>query len=94
MTLKQPQLIERIIELLDMKDSNPKANPVAKPLLNRNTDVKEINDNSFHHRSAIGSLSWLEGCTRPGTSMAFRQATKFSNYLKAFHDADVKRIGK
>ena len=40
MTLKQPQLIERIIELLGAKDTYHKATPVFKLLLNKNTDGK------------------------------------------------------
>ena len=56
MTLNQPQLIKRRIELLGAKDSNPKAILVVKPLLNKNADGKEINEDRFHHRSTIGSL--------------------------------------
>lgn len=94
MTLKQPQLIKRIIELMKLRDANPKATPVVKPLLNKNTDGKDRDENSFHYRSAIGSLSYLAGCTRPDISMAVHQAAKFSNNPKACHDTAVKRIGK
>ena len=63
MTLKQPQLMKRIIEILGLKDSNPKATPVVKPLLNKNSNSKDRNEDSFHYRSAIGPLSYLAGCT-------------------------------
>ena len=67
MTLKQPQLIKRIIETLGLTDANPKKTPVVKPLLNKNADGKERNEDSFHHRSVVGSLSYVAGCTRPDT---------------------------
>jgi len=94
MTLRQPQLIKRIIELLGISDANLKATPVVKPLLNKNTNGKERKDDSFHYRSAIGSLSYLAGCTRSDISMAVHQVAKFSNDPKASHDIAVKRIGK
>ena len=40
MTLKQPQLTKRIIEILGLRDSNPKATPVVKPLLSKNSNGK------------------------------------------------------
>ena len=94
MTLKHPRLTKMIIEVLDLKDVNPKATLVVKPLLNKNANGKERNDDSFHSGSAIGSLSCLAGCTRPDDSMAVHQATKCSTDPKASHDTDLKRIGK
>lgn len=92
--MKQPQLIKKIIELLNLTEANPKGTPVVKPLLNKNTDGKERNEDSFHYRSIIGSLSYVAGCTRPDISMAVHQAAKFSNCPKASHGTAVKRIGK
>ena len=69
MTLKQPQLIKRIIVLLRLTDANPKGTPVIKPLLNENVNGKERNKDSFHYRSVVGSLSYVAGCTRPDISM-------------------------
>jgi len=94
LNLKQPLLTKRIIEMLGVKDANPKATPVVKPLLSKNSDGKDRDSTSFHYRSAIGSLSYLAGCTRPDISMAVHQAAKFSNHPKACHDTAVKRIGK
>jgi len=94
MTLRQLQLTKRIIELLGLRNSNPKATLVVKPLLNKNSNGKDRNDNSFHYRLAVGSLSYLVGCTRSNISIAVHQATKFSNVSKAYHDTAVKRINK
>ena len=90
MTLRQPQLIKKIIKILKLTDANPKSTPVVKPLLNKNSDGKGRNEDSFHYRSAIGALSYLAGCTRPDISMAVHQAAKFSTDPKACHDTDVK----
>ena len=59
MTLKQSQLIKRIIELMGLKDTNPKATLVVKPLLNKNTNGKDRDKNSFHYCLIIESLSYL-----------------------------------
>ena len=93
MTLKQPQLIRRIIELLHLTDANSKPTPVVKPLLSKNVEGKE-RENDFHYRSAVGSLSYLSGCTRTDVSMAVHQAAKFSSNPRRSHDNAIKLIGK
>ena len=60
----------------------------------KKSDGKERNEDSFNHRSTIGSLSCLAGCARPDASMAVHQTAKFSNCPKESHNAAVKRIGK
>ena len=79
MTLKQPQLTKRVTQSLGLEDNNPKATPVIKPLLSKNTDGKDRSEDDFNCRSEIGSLMHLAGCTRPDTSIAVHQAAKFSN---------------
>ena len=79
---------------MGIDDTNPKSTPVATLLLIKNTNSKDRKDDSFHCRSAIGSLLYLTGCTRPDISMAVHQVAKFSNNPKASHDAAVKRISK
>ena len=69
MTLKQPQLNKRIIGLLKLTEANPKVTLVVKPLLNKNTDSKERNKDSFHYRSVVGLLSHVAGFTRPDVSI-------------------------
>ena len=72
LTLKQPQLIKREIELLELINVNPISVPVAKQLLGKNAEGKDIDGHSFHHRSATGLLQCLTGCTMPDTSMTAR----------------------
>ena len=40
LTLKQPRLIKIIIEIIGVKDANPKSTLVVKPLLSNNADGK------------------------------------------------------
>ena len=40
MTLRQPQLIRRFIELLNLADANPKPTPVFKPLISKKYAAK------------------------------------------------------
>ena len=76
-----------------MSDASPKATQAVKPLLNKNTDRKDRNEDSFHCRSVVGSLSHLAGCTRPDVPMTAHQVAKFSNEPKECHYIAVKRIG-
>ena len=55
MTLRQPQLKKKTIEMLGLNDANPKGTPSLKPFLNKNTDGKNRNEDSFHCRLVVGS---------------------------------------
>ena len=87
-------MTKRLIEILGLKDSNPKAIPVVKPLLSKNTNGKDRNNNSFHYRLVIGSLLYLAGFTRPDISIVVHSVAKFSNIPKAYYNTAVKRISK
>ena len=94
MTLRQPQLIKRTIEILSLNDANPKGIPVVKLLLSKNTKGKDRNEDSFHYRLVISSLLYLVGCTQPDISIAVHQAAKFSSNPKACYNTTIKRIAK
>ena len=70
MTLNRPQIIKRIVDLLGLNYANHNATPAVKTLLNKNSDEKDRNEDSFYYRSLFGSLSCLDECTRPDVSMA------------------------
>ena len=70
MILKQSQLIKRNIELIGLNDTNPKATQIVEILLNKNTNWKDRDKNSFYYHSVIVFLSYLVGCTRLDISIA------------------------
>ena len=90
MTLKHPQLIKRIIELIELKHSNPKSTAVTKKLLNKNTCGKDRDLDSFHNRLEICYLSFLSGFTRPEMSIAAHQEAKFSLKDKECNDISLQ----
>ena len=72
------------------KDSNPKTAPAVEPLLSKKIDKND----SFHFRSALGSLSYLAGHTRLDVSAVVHKLSKFSACSKENHDVANKRIRK
>ena len=67
LTLKQPQIMKRTIELLGLMEASPKYVPVDKPSLDKYTNVKDRVGDDFYRRLAIGLLRHLSNCTRPDT---------------------------
>ena len=60
-TLKEPQLIERVLLQLNLKEAKPKETSVFKPLLHAHFDGKERISTSFHYNSIIDlfTTSWM-----------------------------------
>ena len=93
--MKQPFLIDRIIESLDseIRMTNSQSTPAVKPLLHRDTDG-EARHTSWNYRSIIGMMNYLQQSTRPDISFAVHQCARFCNDPKRSHERAVKRIGK
>ena len=91
--MTQPFLIERILSLLGLSDSNSVATPVIKPLLHRDSSGP-LRKNSWSYRTAIGMLGYLSGNTRPDLLMAVHQCARFNNDPRLSHEIAVKRIGR
>jgi hypothetical protein len=51
-------------------------------------------DESFHYRSVIGKLNYLEKNTRPDISFAVHQCARFCSEPKKSHATAVKYIGR
>ena len=87
-------MIDRIISTVGLsKDTTPKDTPAGKPLLNKDFDGL-ARSQSWHYRSVIGILSYLQGTSRPDITMAVHQCARFSNDPKLSHEKAVKRIIK
>jgi hypothetical protein len=91
MHLTQTGLIERIIEVLSIKDANPKQTPVIAAMGACKEDTNF--DNQFNYRSVVGMLLYLANTTRPDLSFAVNQCGRFSHDLKETHATALKRIG-
>jgi hypothetical protein len=93
-SLSQPYLITRIIELLgdSVKDANIKDTPaVYKEILHKDEHGPERKQ-SWNYRSAIGMLNYLAATTRPDCLFAVHQCARFSADPKLSHERALKRI--
>ncbi len=96
MVLTQPQLIQSILEDLGLQAANVKGRttPALKTVLIHKDDGGKPHDNSFHYRSVIGKLNFLEKSTRPEIAYAVHQCARFCSSPKQSHAEAVKRIGR
>jgi hypothetical protein len=95
-SLTQPQLIDSILKDLSMSQDNVKARrtPSLKTRVLHKDEEGTSFDNSFHYRSIIGKLNYLEKCTRPDLSYAVHQCARFSSNPKQSHALAVKYIAR
>ena len=91
--LKQEFLIERIIKALklDPDEIASKPTPVVKPNLKKDLDGPD-RKHSWHYRSVIGMLNYLEKTTRPEIAFAVHQCARFCESPKLSHERAVHRI--
>ena len=97
--LSQPYLVEIIVSLLGLKgnefnvETNSKATPVGKPVLNKDLDGKP-RKLSWKFRAAVGMLNYLQCNTSPEIAMAVHQTARFCNDPKLCHEKAVMRLGR
>ena len=90
--LTQPHLIDQIITDLRLNDDNVKTKSTptsSSKLLTRHSDSPSF-DNSFHYRSVIGKLNYLEKASRPDISYATHQCARFAADPKVEHGEAVR----
>ena len=93
-SMKQPFLIDRILELLgdSVSEANIKKTPaVYKEILHKDEDGPE-RKLKWNYCSAIGMLNYLAASTRPDILYAVHQCARFSTNLKLSHERALKRI--
>ena len=100
MSLSQPYLIDRIIKgVYETSKSGFEINETkiktketpASSILHKDSTGKE-RLTTWHYRSTIGMLSYLQGTTRPDISFAVNQCARFSNNPRQSHEVAVKQI--
>ena len=91
----QPHLIDNILNDLGLKhEKDGKETPAASSrILTRNNDGVDHNK-SFHYRSVIGKLNYLEKATRPDISFATHQCAHFAAAPKKSHTRVVRWLGR
>ena len=93
--LKQPHLVDQILEDLKMT-SNVKEKTTPAPsskILTQQEDSEQF-DKSFHYRSVIGKLNYLEKSTRPDISYATHQCARFTENPRKVHAQAVRWLAR
>ena len=91
----QPHLIDDILNDLGLKHAkDEKETPAASSRILTRNDNGVDHDKSFHYRSVIGKLNYLEKATRPDISFATHQCARFVADPKKTHARIVRWLGR
>ena len=94
--LTQPHLIDQILNDLKMTDDKVKGKTtpaLSSKLLTRNANGEDF-DGSFHYRSIIGKLNYLEKGTRSDISYITHQLARFTENPKDNHAKAVRWLAR
>jgi len=94
--LTQPHLIDQILKDLKIDNDNLKVKDTpckVSQILNSGRNETPF-DNSFHYRSVIGKLNYLEKATRSDISYITHQCTRFTAKPKANHAKAIRWIAR
>lgn len=93
-TLRQPHLIERIIETVGFHNKQVHSKPTPSTnILHRDEDGEDRKED-WNCRSAIGMLNYLANATRPDAIVAAHQCARHCENPRLSHEKAVKRIAK
>jgi Reverse transcriptase (RNA-dependent DNA polymerase) len=93
--LTQPKLIQSLLDDLGLTDKTKvKSTPaLSSRILQQHLDSPPFNE-SWHYRSVIGKLNFLEKSTRPDIAYAVHQCARFASNPWYEHGKAVKHIGR
>ena len=94
--LLQPHLVDQILKDLRLDGDDVKINSTPAPsskILSRHPTSPAF-DGSFHYRSIIGKMNYLEKCTRPDISYAAHQCARFTEDPRQEHGKAVRWLGR
>jgi hypothetical protein len=91
----QPHLIDKILKALRLDaKATPKDTPASSSrILKRHTDSEPF-DNSFHYRSVIGMMNYLDAGSRSDIAYATHQCARFANDPKREHGSAIRWLGR
>lgn len=94
--LTQPHLIDQILKDLKLDGPNVKTKPTPTPAtkLISHHSASEAFDESFHYRSVIGKLNFLEKSTRPDISYTTHQCARFTSSPRKEHGNALRWLGR
>jgi len=93
--LSQPHLIKQILSDLGFTNDTTSQPTPASSTKKLSKDIHgQPMDETWHYRSVIGKLNFLEKSTRPDLAYSVHQCARFSSDPKKSHAAAVKRIGR
>ena len=94
--LTQPHLIDQILKDVGMDNDNVKSKDtpaLSSKILGRAKDQKDF-DKSFHYRSVIGKLNYLEKGTRSDISYITHQCARFTEEPKECHGKAIRWLAR
>jgi hypothetical protein len=93
--LSQPHLIDQIVHDIGLTTRSPtKSTPAKSSVILQRDELGQPFDQSFHYRSVIGKLNYLEKTTRPEISYAVHQCARFSEDPKQSHAKAVIHLAQ
>ena len=92
--MHQPQLIKQIMSDLKVDASRlkPKPTPMVSSRILKRHESSSSHDDSFHYRSIVGKLNYLEKGSRPDLSYSVHQCARFASQPKMEHSKAIRRI--
>ena len=91
----QPHLIDDILNDLGLQHAKEgKETPGASSRILTRNENGAVHDKSFHYRSLIGKLNYLEKATWPDISFATHQCARYMSDPKKSHARAVRWIGR
>ncbi len=94
--LTQPHLIDQILKDLRLDNENVTTKDIpasSSRLLSRHSN-SEAFDNSFHYKSVIGKLNYLEKSTRSDIAYITHQCARFTSAPKKEHGQALRWLGR
>jgi hypothetical protein len=91
--LLQKGLIQKILKLLGMENTNPKKTPASSIPLGTDADGDPF-DEDWNYASAIGMMLYLTSNSRPEIQFSVHQCARFTHSPRKSHAEAVKRIAR